>query len=155
MAKIDWSQPVEWVNSTGTVHEVTQAIDDGIGRYSIECQTKFGLVFSDTEGNLAGENCGYIRNVDFQAILDCYRSGQMSEAQWEKHKQDDRFMSWLFRANITPRDEVQSVQHPVKTLRDEFAMAALATIYAEIDNMEYMAVEAYRLADAMMKERAK
>ena len=40
---------------------------------------------------------------DFYLILACYRSGQMSEAQWEAHKQDQLFRLWLDRMAKTPR----------------------------------------------------
>jgi hypothetical protein len=33
---------------------------------------------------------------NYQDLLDCYLSGQMSEKQWEGHKQDDPdFQNWL------------------------------------------------------------
>lgn len=32
---------------------------------------------------------------DYHMILACYRSGQMSERQWEEHKADPLFRLWL------------------------------------------------------------
>ena len=41
---------------------------------------------------------------DFRLILACYLSGQMSEQQWEAHKQDALFRLWLDRTTAkTPR----------------------------------------------------
>jgi hypothetical protein len=31
----------------------------------------------------------------YQLILDCYRSGQMSERQWQAHLQDAAFAAWV------------------------------------------------------------
>ena len=42
-----------------------------------------------------------------------------------------------------------------KTLRDEFAMAALISFSANLAPPAEMAKSAYRLADAMLAERAK
>lgn len=33
----------------------------------------------------------------FRALLDCYRSGQMSEAQWAEHLKDEMFAAWVRR----------------------------------------------------------
>ena len=32
---------------------------------------------------------------DFPMILDCYRSEQISELQWQEHLKDDEFRAWL------------------------------------------------------------
>lgn len=34
----------------------------------------------------------------YRLLLDAYRSGQMSEAQWQDHLRDEHFARWL-RAN--------------------------------------------------------
>lgn len=36
-------------------------------------------------------------NDDFNAILDCYRSEQMSERQWQAHLTDPLFALWYAR----------------------------------------------------------
>jgi len=36
----------------------------------------------------------------FQALYDCYRSGQMSERQWQAHLSDPLFRIWLERKGI-------------------------------------------------------
>jgi hypothetical protein len=33
----------------------------------------------------------------FQLILDCWRSGQMTEAQWAEHLKDEMFAAWVRR----------------------------------------------------------
>lgn len=33
----------------------------------------------------------------FPALLSCYRSGQMSEAQWTEHLKDEMFAAWVRR----------------------------------------------------------
>ncbi|WP_162181969.1 hypothetical protein [Sphingobium yanoikuyae] len=35
------------------------------------------------------------RRARFGQLLDCYRSGQMSEAQWQSHLADPGFKRWL------------------------------------------------------------
>lgn len=35
-------------------------------------------------------------NEEYELILQCYRSGQMSEAQWQKHLDDKDFKSWHY-----------------------------------------------------------
>lgn len=35
---------------------------------------------------------------EYQNLLGCYRSGQMSEAQWEQHLEDKDFVEWLRKA---------------------------------------------------------
>lgn len=34
---------------------------------------------------------------DFRMIVACYRSGQMSEAQWQGHLRDPLFALWITR----------------------------------------------------------
>jgi len=34
---------------------------------------------------------------DYNAILACYKSGQMSEKQWQSHLSDKLFVIWLNR----------------------------------------------------------
>lgn len=31
----------------------------------------------------------------FSLLLECYRSGQMSEAQWQGHLQNEMFAAWV------------------------------------------------------------
>lgn len=38
---------------------------------------------------------------DFHAILACYRSGQMSERQWQDHLSDPLFSLWLKKKETT------------------------------------------------------
>jgi hypothetical protein len=38
-----------------------------------------------------------VPNEPYAALLACYRSGQMSERQWEEHKRDPMFRLWLER----------------------------------------------------------
>lgn len=33
----------------------------------------------------------------FRQLLDCYRSGQMTEAQWAEHLKDELFAAWVRR----------------------------------------------------------
>lgn len=41
---------------------------------------------------------------DFSAILACYRSGQMSERQWQQHLSDPPFRAWIkYTTAKTPR----------------------------------------------------
>lgn len=35
--------------------------------------------------------------MTFTMILACYRSGQMSEAQWQDHMRDELFAAWVRR----------------------------------------------------------
>lgn len=35
------------------------------------------------------------RRESFIQLLACYRSGQMSEAQWRQHREDPSFDQWL------------------------------------------------------------
>lgn len=37
---------------------------------------------------------------DFASILACYRSGQMSERQWQAHLTDPLFALWLGRRGV-------------------------------------------------------
>lgn len=32
---------------------------------------------------------------DYELLLACYRSGQISEAQWQEHLRDEVFRAWL------------------------------------------------------------
>jgi hypothetical protein len=32
---------------------------------------------------------------DYEALLACYRSGQISPAQWERHMADEVFAAWV------------------------------------------------------------
>lgn len=32
---------------------------------------------------------------NYELLLQCYRSGQMSEAQWNEHLKDEVFKAWL------------------------------------------------------------
>ena len=34
---------------------------------------------------------------DYESLLVCYRSGQMSESQWQAHLKDEVFRAWLKR----------------------------------------------------------
>lgn len=34
-------------------------------------------------------------NEDFENLLACYRSGQVSERQWTEHLKDAEFKAWL------------------------------------------------------------
>jgi len=36
----------------------------------------------------------------YALLLECYRSGQMSEAEWQQHLQDELFAAWLKRRRI-------------------------------------------------------
>lgn len=40
------------------------------------------------------------RRAPFAQLLACYRSGQMSEAQWQQHLTDPDFRRWLDRESI-------------------------------------------------------
>lgn len=42
---------------------------------------------------------------DFSNILACYRSGQMSEKQWQEHLKDSRFARWVDHATKIPTAE--------------------------------------------------
>lgn len=33
--------------------------------------------------------------MGYHLLWDCYRSGQMSAAQWNEHLRDDLFVAWL------------------------------------------------------------
>jgi hypothetical protein len=33
--------------------------------------------------------------MDYELILICYTSGQMSERQWQEHLKEDDFAAWL------------------------------------------------------------
>lgn len=33
--------------------------------------------------------------TDFEALLACYRSGQVSERQWQAHLEDKAFRAWV------------------------------------------------------------
>lgn len=35
--------------------------------------------------------------MTFAMILACYRSGQMTEAQWQDHMRDELFAAWVAR----------------------------------------------------------
>lgn len=35
---------------------------------------------------------------DYRLILACYRSGQVSEAQWQAHMKDEVFAAWVRKA---------------------------------------------------------
>lgn len=36
-------------------------------------------------------------SINFASILACYRSGQMSERQWQRHLADPLFALWMSR----------------------------------------------------------
>jgi len=36
----------------------------------------------------------------YALLLECYRSGQMCEAEWQQHLQDELFVAWLKRREI-------------------------------------------------------
>lgn len=36
---------------------------------------------------------------EYELVLDCYRSGQMSERQWQEHLKDEVFDAWLQQNN--------------------------------------------------------
>ena len=43
-------------------------------------------------------------NEDYRLILACYRSGQMSERQWQQHLSDPLFQLWVEHTTAkTPR----------------------------------------------------
>jgi hypothetical protein len=33
--------------------------------------------------------------TDYELLLACYRSGQVSETQWQEHLKDEPFRKWL------------------------------------------------------------
>ncbi len=92
-----------------------------------------------------------VKNCDMDLISEVYVSDtppavQETEAEWRAR---------LLAAGPGPLIEV----HDRKTLRDEFAMAALKAMLGHSDYSELspaqMAVEAYRQADSMMEARKK
>jgi hypothetical protein len=36
----------------------------------------------------------------YALLLECYRSGQMTETEWQQHLQDELFAAWLKRRGI-------------------------------------------------------
>lgn len=36
-------------------------------------------------------------NMNYALLLECYRSGQITEAQWQEHLKDEIFAAWLKR----------------------------------------------------------
>lgn len=39
--------------------------------------------------------------TSYQALLECYQSGQISERQWQEHLKDEVFIAWLRRRGST------------------------------------------------------
>ena len=59
---------------------------------------------------------------------------------------------------VAPKHLEPAIEQPQKTLRDEFAMAALQGLLSDSDfdpSPEEAAIASYRLADAMLEERNK
>lgn len=59
---------------------------------------------------------------------------------------------------ISPFDYINergTIKVVKKTLRDEFAMAALTSIYRKYGTIESTVSESYKIADAMLEERSK
>lgn len=34
-------------------------------------------------------------NTSYELLLDCYKSGQITEQQWQSHLKDEVFKAWL------------------------------------------------------------
>lgn len=101
--------------------------------------TRVYVMRSLTETSAAG-------NLPKVQCPDCCCVGPVAETS------DEAIRAW----NAIPRAPVQ----PTKTLRDEFAMAALSGLLARmrpdaIYTYEDLVAQAYAIADAMMKEREK
>ncbi len=41
----------------------------------------------------------HMDRCELELLMQCYKSGQMSEAQWQEHLKDDAFRLWLKRNN--------------------------------------------------------
>jgi hypothetical protein len=110
-----------------------------------------GKYYRDGNGRVIGPlmytgDGGFLHLVAEVYVSDTPPAVQETEAEWRAR---------LLAAGPGPFIEV----HDRKTLRDEFAMAALKTMLGDSDYFELspdqMAVKAYRQADAMMEARKK
>lgn len=116
MEKIDWTKPIEWVNSAGDVFNAEFVMVSEFGLRTIA--TPHGNIYCNDRGELVGGIPGCVRN----------------------------------RATET---------EPAKTLRDQFAMAALSGMLSDyrvvmVDRTgATVASAAYEYADAMLEARNK
>lgn len=49
---------------------------------------------SDENFEKIGTSLMQQHSVRYDLVLDCYRSGQMSELQWMEHLKDEHFAAW-------------------------------------------------------------
>lgn len=59
--------------------------------FQYKLKTRLDLVYSAITAIGAAEK----GKLDYANLLACYRSGQVSEAQWHQHLSDPAFAAWL------------------------------------------------------------
>jgi hypothetical protein len=82
---------------------IEQLIEAGTHRVEMNNAQPFrdNITLADTLEAKAAELISHLaREEQFSLLVQCYRSGQMSEAQWTEHLKDSRFKEYLFRGTI-------------------------------------------------------
>lgn len=59
---IDWTKPLEWVTASDSTEDVIRVVNGGTKDQLFGCEVKSGTVWSNADGVLCVDNCGYIRN---------------------------------------------------------------------------------------------
>ena len=68
--------------------------------------------------------------TDFEALLACYRSGQVSERQWQEHLKDREFREWVEEEAAMPDRVIMVRESEWREMREALKMARRALYMA-------------------------